>query len=138
MEKILIRYPGNLITHATHQRSGVQLATAAPVDNQGDGSSFSPTDLAATSLGSCMMTIAAIAARNHGFGIDGSSVEVTKIMTSAPRRIQEIVLLFRFGPGPFSDKQKSILEHAVKHCPVALSLHPDLRQTIQFQWNHES
>ncbi|MEI6682037.1 MAG: OsmC family protein [Bacteroidota bacterium] len=124
-------YIGELRTEATHLRSGNKLITDAPVDNQGKGEYFSPTDLVATALGSCMITVMGIAARTHKFDIDGSRLVITKIMTSeAPRRIGEIVVEITFPEIEYSDQQKKILDYVVKTCPVALSLHPDIKQTV--------
>lgn len=127
-------YQGDLRTEATHVRSGTKLITDAPVDNQGKGEYFSPTDLVATSLGSCMITIMGIAARTHGFSIDGATWKTTKIMADNPRRIGEIVVELTFPASNFTDQQKRVLEHISKNCPVALSLHPDLKQTVSLRF----
>ena len=89
-----ITYNGGLRTTSVHERSGNEIITDAPVDNQGKGEAFSPTDLLATSLGNCMLTIVGIASASHGFNIDGATVEVTKIMAENPRRVSEIVVNF--------------------------------------------
>jgi putative redox protein len=130
METIRTKYTGNLRTIATHVQSGNELITDAPLDNQGRGEAFSPTDLLATALGSCMMTIMGIAARTHGFDLDGTSFKTTKIMASNPRRVGEVIIEFTFSENHFSEKEKKQIEHASKTCPVALSLHPDVKQTI--------
>jgi uncharacterized OsmC-like protein len=128
-------YLGELRTEATHLRSGTKLVTDAPPDNQGKGEFFSPTDLLATSLGSCMVTIMGIAARTHNFDIDGAKLVITKIMTAeAPRRIAEIVIDITFPHDNYSEKEKKIIGHAVKNCPVALSLHPDVKQTVTLHY----
>lgn len=114
-------------------RSGVQICTDAPVDNQGKGECFSPTDLLATALGSCMLTIMGIAARTHGFDIDGTEVKITKTMGTAPRRVVEILVELSF-PRNYSDKERRIIEACAKECPVANSLHPDLKQTVVFSY----
>lgn len=124
------KYKGELRTEAFHVRSGTVIATDAPVDNQGKGEHFSPTDLVATSLGSCMITIMGIATRTHGFSIDGATWKTTKIMADNPRRISEIVIEITFPPNNYTDSQKRVIEHITKNCPVALSLHPDLKQTV--------
>ncbi len=127
-------YTGDLRTEATHVRSGNKLITDAPVDNQGKGEFFSPTDLVAVAFGSCMTTIMGMAARTHGFDIDGATLEITKIMTTeGPRRISEIIVDLRF-PRDYPDKVKTILEHITRTCPVALSLHPDLKQTVRLHY----
>ncbi len=127
-------YTGDLRTEAQHLQSGNKLITDAPTDNQGKGEAFSPTDLLATSLGSCMLTIMGIAARTAGFSIDGTTIEITKIMASEPRRVAEVVCEFNFPDVEYSDKQKKILLKAADTCPVAKSLHPDLKQTISFNF----
>ncbi len=117
----------------THCQSGTVVLTDAPVDNKGKGEVFSPTDLMATSLGSCMLTIMGIAAQEHGFSIDGSTATVTKIMASDPRRIAEIKIDITF-PEVYSEKHKKILTIISKTCPVALSLHPDLKQDVSLHF----
>lgn len=134
MATVKANYIGNLRTEATHLQSGTKLVTDAPVDNQGKGEFFSPTDLVATSLGSCMITIMGIAARTHGFNIDGASWTVTKIMADNPRRIGEIIVELRFPPNEFTEQQKRVIEHISRNCPVALSLHPDLKQTVKIDY----
>jgi uncharacterized OsmC-like protein len=124
-------YIGDLRTEAMHIRSGNKLITDAPTDNQGRGEYFSPTDLVATALGSCMVTVMGMAAQTHNFNIDGTKLVITKIMTpEPPRRIAEIIIELTFPAGNFSEKEKKILEYVVKTCPVALSLHPDVKQTV--------
>jgi len=129
-----ITYTGQLRTHAKHVRSGEIIITDAPVDNKGRGEAFSPTDLLATALGTCMITIAGIAANEHQFSIDGTQIKVVKIMESNPRRVAEVVLEFNFPENNYSDKQKKIIETAALNCPVAKSLHPDLKQNIRFNY----
>jgi len=132
MPTIETKYPGELRTHATHVRSGNTLITDAPVDNKGKGEAFSPTDLLATSLGSCAMTIIGIAAQTHGFNVDGTDIRITKIMADNPRRIGEVIVEFDFPKNNFSEKEKAIIENAAKTCPVAKSLSPELKQTFIF------
>lgn len=127
-------YGGELRTEATHVQSGTVLVTDAPSDNQGKGESFSPTDLLATALGSCMLTIMGIAARTHGFDIDGTTVETTKVMATEPRRVGELVVSFTFPKNSYTDKQKAILETAAHSCPVAHSLSDKLIQTVRFNY----
>jgi putative redox protein len=127
-------YTGDLRTTAVHLKSGVTIITDAPPDNQGRGEFFSPTDLAATSLASCMLTIIGIAARTHSFSIDGTEAVVTKIMLSNPRRIGEVKIEYNFPDIEYTEKEKKIIEIAGRTCPVALSLHPDLVQTIEFHF----
>ena len=128
------KYIGDLRSEAVHLRSGDKITMDAPIDNQGKGEAFSPTDLVATALASCMITIVGIAANNHGFNIDGADMEITKIMASDPRRIAEVKIDFSFPANNYTDKQKRIIENAALTCPVAKSLHPDLKQTINFKY----
>ena len=114
-------------------QSGNKITTDAPVDNGGKGEFFSPTDLLATALGSCMLTIMGKAAEAHGFNIDGTEVNISKIMGTAPRRIVEVVVELTF-PSDYDLKVKKILEVAAHECPVANSLHPDLKQTVIFHY----
>ena len=127
-------YLGNLRTENEHLQSGCKLITDAPLDNQGRGEAFSPTDLVATALGDCIMTIMGIKARDKGIDLDGTRIEITKIMNTEPRRIGEIQVTFYFPDKSYAEKDKKLLEAVSKTCPVALSLHPDIRQTIQFNW----
>jgi uncharacterized OsmC-like protein len=130
METAKTKYLGDLRTEITHIRSGSVITTDAPVDNKGKGENFSPTDLVASSLGSCIFTIMGIAAREHGFSIDGSSCKITKIMTENPRKIGEIKIEFDLTGNIYSDKQKKILEYCVKSCPVALTLNESVFQNV--------
>lgn len=125
-------YPGNLRTEITHLQSGNILITDAPTDNHGKGEFFSPTDLLASALGSCILTIMGIAAKTHGFSIDGTSVETTKVMGSGPRRVVELIVKITFPHNSYSAKEVKILETCARECPVANSLHPDLKQTVSF------
>ena len=127
-------YTGELRTQATHLASQNTIITDAPLDNNGKGEAFSPTDLLAASLGSCMLTIMGISANAHGFSIDGTKISITKIMAANPRRVGEIIVDFTFPMNNESDKEKNLIEKAAASCPVALSLHPDLKQTVQFNW----
>lgn len=133
METVKTSYLGDLRTEATHVRSGKKITTDAPIDNQGQGEYFSPTDLLATALGSCMLTIMGIAARTHGFDIDGTDVSITKVMGTNPRRVVEVIVELNF-PHNYSEKQKKIIELSAKECPVANSLHPELKQTVVFNY----
>lgn len=133
MATIETTYLGDLRTEPVHVQSGTHIITDAPLDNQGKGEAFSPTDLMSASLGSCMMTIMGIAARTHSIDIDGTTASITKIMAANPRRVSEIVVNLKF-PHTYDDKQKAILEHAALTCPVMLSLHPDLKKTVDFGW----
>lgn len=128
-------YTGNLRTECTHLRSGSMIETDAPLDNRGKGERFSPTDLVATALAACIVTTMGIAGDTHGINIDGTECEVEKIMASDPRRIGEIKVRILMPSGKaYTDKEKTILERAAITCPVAKSLHPDLKETISFEW----
>lgn len=127
-------YKGELRTEVTHLRSGSVIVTDAPVDNKGKGEYFSPTDLVASALGSCIFTIMGIAAREHGFSIDGSTCTITKLMAENPRKIGEIIIEYDFSAGEYSDKQKKILDYCVKTCPVALSLHESVKQSVTLKF----
>jgi len=129
-----ILYSGALHTTATHLKSGNVIATDAPVDNKGKGEAFSPTDLVATALGSCILTIMGIAANTHQIDMEGATCQITKIMASNPRRIARIELEIQMPNKNYSDKEKKILEKAAHHCPVSKSLHPDLEEDIKFLW----
>lgn len=129
-----IVYTGDLHTMATHIKSDSVIETDAPVDNMGKGERFSPTDLVATGLGTCMVTTMGIAARDKGISLDGTEVTVEKIMGSAPRRIVEIKITIRFPDHRTDAKDQAYLERVALNCPVAKSLHPDLLQTVQFIW----
>ncbi|MCU0408806.1 MAG: OsmC family protein [Bacteroidales bacterium] len=128
------RYLGDLRTEMEHIRSGSIVITDAPVDNKGKGEFFSPTDLVASALASCILTIMGIAAREHGFSIDGTTCTITKVMAENPRRIGEIVIEFDMTSNTFNDKQKKILFHCVKTCPVELSLSEKLVRNVSFKF----
>ncbi len=130
-----IIYKGDLRTTATHLQSGTVIETDAPTDNQGKGEKFSPTDLMATSLGTCMITTMAIKARTMDIQLDGTRLDVTKIMVSDPRRIGKIVVHLFFPPELVLDeKQKEILERTARTCPVERTLHPNVELDLQFNW----
>jgi uncharacterized OsmC-like protein len=116
-------------------RSGEKIITDAPIDNKGKGEAFSPTDLVATGLCNCILTIAAQAADEHGFSIVGATGKTTKIMAQMPlRRIAEIVIEYDFSMCNLTEKQQTIMKRVPSLCPVSLSLHPDLKQTITFKF----
>ena len=130
-----VKYLGKLRTEAVHLESGTTILTDAPKDNNGEGQAFSPTDLVATALASCMISIMGIVSRRDQITpIDGAKAEVTKIMYAEPRRIGEIHIRITFPPNKYSDKEKKIYEHAAYTCPVAKSIHPDIKQDILFIW----
>lgn len=129
-------YDGNLRTVCTHERSGTSIETDAPTDNQGKGERFSPSDLLATALGSCMLTIMGIKARDMQIDITGIKIDVEKIMKSDPRRIGGINLTFHIPEGlQLNQKQQTILENAAHTCPVFYSIHPDIEVSTTFKWN---
>ncbi|MBK9638403.1 MAG: OsmC family protein [Bacteroidetes bacterium] len=134
MATIKTKYEGNLRTFSTHLASGSDIMTDAPLDNHGKGEAFSPTDLVSASLGACMLTVMGIAAKAHDIDFNNINMEITKIMALNPRRIAEIAIVFYFNGKEYNDHQKLILEKAARTCPVAMSLHPDLKQSIVFNW----
>lgn len=134
MKTAEIIYVGELRTEATHLRSGTIIMTDAPVDNHGKGEAFSPTDLVATALGSCMVSIMGILGNEHEIDIVGAKVEIVKHMASDPRRISAIDVDMFMPNKAYTDKEKSMLEHSARTCPVAKSLHPDIQQNISFHW----
>lgn len=134
MVEIEINYEGNLHCTVKHLPSGAEISTDAPVDNQGSGEAFSPTDLLAASLGSCMATIMAIAGQKHGLDLKGVRVKVRKQMSNnLPRRIARLEVDY-FVPLAADHPQRAALEKAALACPVHHSLHPDMEQKIQFFW----
>ncbi|HYQ57284.1 MAG TPA: OsmC family protein [Draconibacterium sp.] len=134
MKTIETIYLGELRTENEHLQSGNKVITDAPTDNRGKGEYFSPTDLLATALGSCIMTIMGIKARDNGIDIEGTKVDVTKIMASDPRRVAEVIVEFTFPAKNYTLEQKQLVESVAGVSPVPLSLHPDLKQTIRFNW----
>jgi len=134
METATTKYVGDLRTEILHVRSGSIITTDAPIDNKGKGENFSPTDLVASALGSCAFTIMGIASREHNFSIDGATCAITKIMTDNPRKIGEIKIEFEFPANNYTDKQKKILDHCVKTCPVALSLKESVFQNVTIKF----
>ncbi len=131
----IVTYKGALRTEMQHLQSGSVVENDAPVDNHGKGERFSPTDMVATALGSCMLTTAGIKADSMGIDLTGSTVEVTKIMKAEPRRIGGIKAHVTFVMGLVVDeKQKEILERTARFCPVERSLHPEMELDIQFVW----
>ena len=134
MVKTSIIYKGQLRCTLTHGPSGSVIQTDAPKDNMGKGEAFSPTDLVAAALGSCMLTVMGIAAAKHNIDLKGSAVEVSKEMITTPVRcIGKINVILNMAPGIPQDK-RSMLEAAAHSCPVHKSLHPDLQTPIQFNW----
>ena len=127
------RYTGNLGVRARHELSGAELGTAAPLDNQGDGSSFSPTDLVATALGTCILTVMAIAARKDGIPFQEADFRVEKKMASNPRRIVSLPVVITMPTGLTPD-QRERLERVGSHCPVHHSIRPDIETPVRFEY----
>lgn len=129
-----IEYTGGLRTSSIHLKSGQTIITDAPTDNNGRGEAFSPTDLLSTSLGCCMMTIMGIVANRHNISLEGMKADITKVMGTDPRRVVEIKVDFTMPALNYTDSEKQLLINAAMTCPVAKSLHPDLKQTVSFNW----
>jgi uncharacterized OsmC-like protein len=117
-----------------HLQSGKEVITDAPLDNNGKGEAFSPTDLVAAALGSCMVTIMGIIADRDGIDLQGLSWEITKIMQSDPRKIAEVIVTFHWENPQGTPSFHQKLKNAARTCPVALSLHPDIKQTVMFNF----
>ena len=127
------KYSGELRTHSVHSQSGETYITDAPTDNEGKGEAFSPTDIVATSLANCMMTIMGIVSKRKGLIIEGTEAKIDKFMGTDPRRITEIKIDFYF-PLNFSEDERKLLEKSALNCPVAKSLSSDLKQNIEFHY----
>lgn len=134
MTTLTTEYKGSLRTQNTHTRSGTVVITDAPVDNQGKGEAFSPTDLVCTALSSCMLTTMGILAERENIDMRGLHTEVIKIMASAPRKIAEIQITLSHSSLQATDIQKQKLRNAALTCPVALSLHESVKQTVTFNF----
>ena len=128
-------YEGDLRTVALHIASGTTIETDAPIDNQGKGERFSPSDLVATALGSCMLTIMGQKARDHKIDLKGTRIEIQKIMQAEPRKISGITLTFHLPDNlRLTEKQIIILQRAAETCPVMLTIHPDIEVEVNFNW----
>ena len=134
MVSISISYEGQLHCRALHDESGTVLVTDAPKDNNGLGESFSPTDLVATALGSCILTIMDIKARQMGISLKGARAKVEKTMTAMPSRRIEALEVAIHIPHDIAAREREILERTAHTCPVHQSLHPDMRMPINFTW----
>ena len=128
------KYVGELRTESTHLKSSNVIITDAPTDNNGKGNAFSPTDLVASALCSCMTTVMGICAEKNNFELPGSTAYVTKIMESHPRRISKIIIQINFDNNNLSDQQTEKLVAVAKGCPVAQSLSSDLIQEFKFNF----
>ena len=135
MVKMNVVYQGDLRCQLTHEQSGTMITTDAPKDNMGKGESFSPTDLVAAALSSCMMTVMGIVAQRHAIDLKGTRVDVVKEMVTTPfRRIGSIQVDLHMPRG-LSPEQRAILENAANTCPVHKSLHPDVATPIKFHYS---
>jgi putative redox protein len=134
MVRIEVEYTGSLRTRCRHEPSAAAFETDAPRDNEGLGANFSPTDLVATALGSCMLTTMGIVARRHEWAMEGATAEIEKHMATDPvRRIGRLVVRFAM-PAGVPDDARPVLERAAYTCPVHKSLHPDVELDIEFAW----
>ncbi len=136
MATLKTKHLGGLRTEITHLQSGNTVITDAPTDNNGKGEYISPTDMVAGALGSCMLTLMDMAATRMGIDMAGTTVDITKIMASDPRRISEIVIDVKF-PFAADEKTRTILQRAGDTCPVAKSLHPDLKQSVSYRYKED-
>ena len=127
-------YTGELRTKATHARSGNSIITDAPLDNQGKGEAFSPTDLVATALASCMITIMGIRARDHSIDIVDAKAQINKLMAADPRRIARVEIVITMPEKNYDESQKILLQDAARGCPVCRSLSKELEIDLQFVW----
>lgn len=128
-----VTYLGDLRTSSVHLQSGSEIISDAPLDNNGKGEAFSPTDTVANALASCMMTVMGIKARDLEVNFIGSTAAVTKIMQADPRRINTIEIVFDINVST-DEKNKTILERTAMTCPVFLSLNPEIEKKISFNW----
>ena len=128
-----VTYKGDLRTQALHLKSNNEIITDAPTDNHGKGEAFSPTDLLATSLASCMLTIMGIKAASMELDISGTKAEVTKVMAADPRRVSEVQVKIYFKQS-FDQRTQKVLQQAALTCPVAKSIHPDIKQIVEFYY----
>jgi len=128
-----VTYLGELRTSSLHLQSGSEIISDAPIDNNGKGEAFSPTDTVANGLASCMFTVMGIKAREMGVDFSGSTADVTQVMAAEPRRISEIHVTFNMSIEA-DEKTKTILERTALTCPVHYSLHPDIKREIVFNW----
>lgn len=127
-------YSGALRTKATHLKSGNEVITDAPPDNNGKGEAFSPTDLLCSALGSCMMTLMGILANRENINLEGMKWDIVKIMTANPRKVGEVHITFTHANLVATDEQKQKLHRAALTCPVALSLHDSIKQEVTFNF----
>lgn len=129
-----IAYTGDLHCEATHIKSGTIIATDAPLDNNGKGEAFSPTDLTCVSLATCIITTMAISAQMKSITFGKVEADIEKIMADNPRRIQEIIIKLSISEVEWTDREKTIMQNVAHTCPVSRSLHPDVKQTVSFSY----
>lgn len=134
MVTVKTKYLGELRTENVHLQSGSKIITDAPTDNRGKGEAFSPTDMLATALGNCIMTIMGITAMDNGINLVGTELDITKVMADDPRRVAEVIIEFNFPANGYTEEEKQLIESVAGTSPVPLSVHPDLKQTIRFNW----
>lgn len=134
MATITTTYLSQLRIESKHVKSGNQVLTDAPTDNHGKGETFSPTDLLATALGTCMLTLMGIHGRKEGLVLDGATAETIKVMGTNPRRVSELEIELRIPGKSWTQEQREFLEEKGLACPVAMSLHPDLTQKVRFSY----
>lgn len=132
-----VTYLGDLRTSSVHLQSGSEIISDAPLDNNGKGEAFSPTDTVANALATCMLTVMGIKARDLDIDFTNSTAEVTKAMGTEPRRIVEIKVVFNMSIS-VNEKTKTILERTALTCPVWFSLHPDIKKDVAFNWKEVS
>jgi putative redox protein len=135
MDTTHIRHLGDLRTEATHVRSGSAILTDAPVDNKGRGETFSPTDLLATSLATCMITTMEIVANDRGFRLRVTDARVVKHMAAGPRRVRRVEVHLVLDGSTLDMAQRELMEATAHGCPVAVSLHPDVVQEVHFSYH---
>ena len=128
-----ITYLGDLRTTSVHLQSGTEILSDAPTDNYGKGEAFSPTDLVANALGSCMISIMAIKSKDLNVDLVGSTIEITKVMQAEPRKIAKIIVVLNI-PITVDEKTRIILERVAMNCPVLLSLNADIEKDVTFNW----
>lgn len=135
MKKIATaQYTGKLKVNCVHLDSGSKIITDAPKDNEGEGKTFSPTDLLCTSLASCILTVMGISAKKHDIDMSGAMISISKEMANNPRRVSKIALSIDMSSQSYSDKEKKILKAAAEGCPVELSLHEDMDLHMDWTW----
>lgn len=137
MITVKAKYKGDLNCNAMHMRSNTIISTDAPIDNEGKGASFSPTDLVATAIGTCILTIMGIKAKDIGVSVKGAIIDVKKIMGNNPRRISAMEITIHMPKRKYNAQAKTILEKVARTCPVAKSLHPDIVLTIHTIWQKQ-